>query len=187
LSIEKERATAESTTPVVDHAEKVKVGGLIPSFSLPAVNVAGKVSLWDYKQHKNLVLIFFREPACQPCMRLLQELAASYEKYRELNAEILVVITTDLEQLTQLKNVLKLPFPLLSDPDAAVLDSYAEEGTGARPEFAVLITDRWGALFSKTISREMKDLPAEGEIRDWLSFIEIQCSECFPPEPWPGD
>jgi peroxiredoxin len=118
---------------------------------------------------------------------LLRELAASYQEYRKLNAEILVVVTSDLEQLTELKNVLKLPFPLLSDFDAAVLDSYAEEGTGARPEFAVLITDRWGALFSKTISSEIKNLPAEAEIRDWLSFIEIQCSECFPPEPWPGD
>ena len=27
-------------------------------------------------------------------------------------------------------------------------------------------------------------LPGETEIRGWLSFIEIQCPECFPPE-WP--
>jgi len=171
----------------VAHAEKIKVGGLIPSFSLPAVNVAGKVNPWDYKQHKNLVLILFREPACQPCMCLLRELATSYEEYRQLNAEILVAISSDLEQLSKLQNELNLPFPLLSDFDGGVLDSYAEEGADTRPEFGVLITDRWGALFSKTISSEMKNLPAEGEIRDWLSFIEIQCSECFPPEPWPGD
>ena len=169
------------------HAEKIKVGGLIPSFSLPAVNVAGKVGPWDYKQHKNLVLIFFREPVCQPCMRLLRELAASYQEYRALNAEILVVITSDLEQLTQLKNVLKLPFPLLSDPKAVVLDSYEQGGVDARPEFGVFIADRWGALFSKTMGSEMNDLPTDAEIRGWLSFIEIQCPECFPPEPWPGD
>ena len=169
------------------HAEKIKVGGLIPSFSLPAVNLTRNISPWDYKQHKNLVLILFREPVCQPCLRLLRELATSYEDYRQLNAEILVAISSDLEQLSKLQNELNLPFPLLSDFAAVVLDSYAEEGTDARPEFGVLITDRWGALFSKTISSEMKDLPAEGEIRDWLSFIEIQCSECFPPEPWPGD
>jgi len=169
------------------HADETKVGDLIPSFSLPAVNVSRNVSPWDYKQHKNLVLILFRDAACQPCMRLLRELAESYEEYRQLNAEILVVLTSDLDQLSQLKDVLKLPFPLLSNPDASVLDSYAEVGRAARPEFAVLIADRWGELFSKTIGSEIKNLPAETEIRDWLSFIEIQCSECFPPEPWPGD
>jgi peroxiredoxin len=173
--------------PVAVHANETNVGDLIPSFSLPAVNVSGNVSPWDYKQHKNLVLILFRQSTCQPCLRLLRELAATYEEYRQLNAEILVIISGDLEQLSKLQNELKLPFPILSDLNAVVLDSYADEGTGARPEFGVLITDRWGALFSKTISSEMKNLPAEGEIRDWLSFIEIQCSECFPPEPWPGD
>ena len=44
-----------------------------------------------------------------------------------------------------------------------------------------------GALFSKTMGSEMTDLPTDAEIRGWLSFIEIQCPECFPPEPWPGD
>jgi peroxiredoxin len=177
----------ESTRAFLPQARKIKVGGLIPSFRLPAVNAAGKINPWDYRQHQNLVLFLFREPACQPCLRLLRELAADYEEYRQLNAEILVVISSDLEQLTQLQNDLNLPFPVLSDPEASVLESYAEEGKGTLPDFGVLITDRWGAIFSKTISSEIKDLPAEGEIRDWLSFIEIQCSECFPPEPWPGD
>ena len=31
---------------------------LIPSFSLSGVNVSGQVCPWDYKQHKNLVMIF---------------------------------------------------------------------------------------------------------------------------------
>jgi peroxiredoxin len=173
--------------PVAVHADETNVGNLIPSFSLPAVNVSGNVSAWDYKQHMNLVLILFRDPACQSCLRLLRELAARYEEYRQLNAAILIIISGDLKQLRKLQNDLKLPFPLLSDFDAVVLDSYAEEGAGERPEFGVVITDRWGALFSKTISSEIKVLPAKGEIRGWLSFIEIQCPECFPPEPWPGD
>ena len=173
--------------PVAVHADETNVGDLIPSFSLPAVNVSGNISPWDYKQHKNLVLILIRDPGCESCLRLLRELAARYEEYRQLNAEILVAICSDLEQLSKLQNELNLPFPLLSDFDGVVLDSYAAESADTRPEFGVLITDRWGALFSKTISSEMKNLPAEDEIRDWVSFIEIQCSECFPPEPWPGD
>jgi peroxiredoxin len=175
------------TMPVVVHADETNVGDLIPSFSLPAVNVSGNVSPWDYKQHKNLVLIFFRDSGCQPCLRLLQELAASYEDYRQLNAEILVLISSDLARLNELQHELKLPFPLLSDPKAAVLDRYEEGGVDARPEFGVFIADRWGALFSKTMGSEMNGLPTDAEIRGWLSFIEIQCPKCFPPEPWPGD
>ena len=173
--------------PVAVQADETNVGDLIPSFSLPAVNVSGNISPWDYKQHKNLVLILFRQSTCQPCLRLLRELAASYEDYRQLNAEILVIISSDLTQLNELQHELMLPFPLLSDPTAAVLDSYEGGGVNARPEFGVFIADRWGALFSKTMGSEMTDLPADAEIRGWLSFIEIQCPECFPPEPWPGD
>jgi peroxiredoxin len=173
--------------PDVAHVDETNVGDLIPSFSLPAVNVSGNVSPWDYKQHKNLVLIFFRDPARQPCLRLLRELAASYEDYRQLNAEILAIIGTDLAQLRELQNEQKLPFPLLSDPESAVFDSYEEGGVGTRSEFGVFIADRWGALFSKTTGSEMNDLPNDAEIRGWLSFIEIQCPECFPPEPWPRD
>lgn len=187
MSFEKEQATDESITPVVAHAEKIKVGGLIPSFSLPAVNVVGRVSTWDYKQHKNLVLILIRDPGCESCLRLLRELATNYEDYRQLNAEILVIISNDLAELNELQHELKLPFPLLSDPKAVVLDSYEQGGLDARPEFGVFIADRWGALFSKTMGSEMNDLPTDAEIRGWLSFIEIQCPECFPPEPWPGD
>ena len=173
--------------PVAVHADETNVGDLIPSFSLPAVNVSGNISPWDYKQHKNLVLILFRQSTCQPCLRLLRELAASYEDYRQLNAEILVIISSDLAELNELQHELKLPFPLLSDSKAVVLDSYEQGGVDARPEFGVFIADRWGALFSKTMGSEMTDLPADAEIRGWLSFIEIQCPECFPPEPWPGD
>ena len=50
--------------PVAVHADETNVGDLIPSFSLPAVNVSGNVSPWDYKQHKNLVLILFRQSTC---------------------------------------------------------------------------------------------------------------------------
>ena len=39
---------------------KLNTGQLIPNFRLSAVNRDGQVGPWDYKQHRNLVLIFFR-------------------------------------------------------------------------------------------------------------------------------
>ena len=171
----------------VAQEKEIKNGNLIPLFSLPAVNASGNISPWDYKQQKNLVLIFFRDPECDACLGFLRELASRYEEYRQLNAEILAIMNTDLRHLSRFQRELQLPFPLLSDRGAAVFDSYAEGRGVADPMFGVFIADRWGALFSKTVDSEMKDLPGETEIRDWLSFIEIQCPECFPPEPWPED
>jgi peroxiredoxin len=181
------RSQASEGEMEVVQRNELKTGNLIPLFSLPAVNGAGNISPWDYKQHKNLVLIFFRDPECNACLGLLRELASRYEEYRELNAEILAIVNIDLKHLGRLQRELKLPFPLLSDRDAKVFDSYADGSGVAQPIFGVFIADRWGALFSKTLSSEIGELPRNAEIRGWLSFIEIQCPECFPPEPWPGD
>ncbi len=139
------------------------------------------------KQHKNLVLIFFHDRECTPCLRLLRQLAQNYEEYRQLNAEILAIASSDVQGLSKLQHEVQLPFPLLSDPSGAVFASYDQWGEGPRPMFGVFIADRWGALFTKTVGSDPERLPGDSEIRGWLSFIEIQCPECFPPEPSPGD
>lgn len=156
-------------------------GDLIPSFSLSGVNVSGQVSPWDYKQHKNLVLIFL-DLACTVCHELLQQLDQNYNDYRELNAEVLVIASGDVKKLRQLQQDLSLPFPLLSDADGEVFSLYRGQSANRHSSFGVFITDRWGALFTKTVASDPEQLPTDSEIRDWLSFIEIQCPECYPPE-----
>src|ERR1044072_913367 len=168
---------------VAARAREINAGDMIPSFSLPGVNVHGNISPWDYKQSKNLVLFFFHDRECAQCLRLLRELAQSYEEYRQLNTEILAIASSDLQVLSKLQDEMQLPFPLLSDPGAAVFASYEEWSDVTRPVFGVFIADRWGALFMKTVGSDTERMPSGSEIRGWLSFIEIQCPECFPPEP----
>ena len=156
-------------------------GDLIPSFSLSGVNVSGQVSPWDYKQHKNLVLIFL-DPACTVCRELLQRLAQNYNDYRELNAEVLAIASADVNKLRELQQDLSVPFPLLSDPKGEVFLLYGGQPANTSSSFGVFITDRWGALYTKTVASDPQQLPTDSEIRDWLSFIEIQCPECYPPE-----
>lgn len=163
-------------------AREVNPGDLMPLFSLPGVNVSGDIGPWDYKQHKNLVLIFLHDRFCAPCLNLLRELAQNYEAQRDLNAEVLTVMSFDLHAVRELQNELHLPFPLLSDPDGAVFDLYQEASEGARTVFGVFIADRWGAFVWKTVASDTDRLPSDSEIRDWLSFIEIQFPECFPPK-----
>lgn len=164
---------------------KLSTGDLIPNFRLSAVNRNGQVGPWDYKQHRNLVLIFFRTVECLNCKQLLREISKHYGQYQEKEAEVLAISTDEIDRLHQVAEDLALPFPLLSDSDRAVTNLYLEQG-GERGAFeaAIFVADRWGATFSTRSIAEAQDLPAEAEIRDWLEFIELQCEECFPSE-WP--
>jgi peroxiredoxin len=165
---------------------KLSTGDLIPNFRLSAVNRNGQVGPWDYKQHRNLVLIFFRTVECLKCKQLLCEISEHYGGYQEKEAEVLAISTEEIDRLRQLARDLALPFPLLSDSDGRVTNLYLKhmEQGGDRETFetAIFVTDRWGAIFSTRSIEKTQDLPAEAEIRDWLEFIELQCEECFPSE-----
>jgi len=167
---------------------KLSTGDLIPNFRLSAVNRNGTIGPWDYKQHRNLVLIFFRTVDCLKCKQLLREISEHYGQYQEKEAEVLAISTDEIDRLRQLTQDLALPFPLLSDSDRTATNLYLkhmEQGEDRAPfEAAIFVADRWGAIFSATSIEKAQDLPAEAEIRDWLEFIELQCEECFPSE-WP--
>lgn len=168
-------------------AVMLKTGQLVPNFRLPAANRDGQVGPWDYKQHRNLVLIFFRSAECQKCKQLLREIAKHYGDYEQKEAEVLAISTDELDGLRQLAQDLALPFPLLSDSDGKVTDLYLkhpEQIVDKTFDVAIFIADRWGAVFSIKGIEIDHDLPVEAEVREWLEFIELQCEECFPSE-WP--
>lgn len=167
--------------------EKLRTGRLVPNFRLSAANRDGQVGPWDYKQHRNLVLIFFRSAECQKCKQLLREIAEHYGDYKEKEAEVLAISTEEIGRLRQLTEDLALPFPVLSDSDGKVTDLYVkdpEQIADKAFDVAIFIADRWGALFSTKRIEIDHDLPVEAEVREWLDFIELQCEECFPSE-WP--
>ncbi|HEY6120237.1 MAG TPA: redoxin domain-containing protein [Pyrinomonadaceae bacterium] len=164
---------------------KLTTGQLIPNFRLSAVNRDGQVGPWDYKQHRNLVLIFFRSAECLKCQQLFREIAEHYGDYQQKEAEVLAISTDELDRLRQLAEGLALPFPVLSDSDRKVTDLYLkppEEVSEKTFDFAIFVADRWGALFSTKRIEIDHDLPVEAEVRGWLEFIELQCEECFPSE-----
>ncbi len=170
------------------HTAKVSVGQIVPSFRLAAANRQGQLGPWDYKQRRNLVLIFFRSAECRKCRRLLREIAAHYDEYQRMEAEVLAISADEVGHLRRLARELALPFPVLVDSSGKASDLYlkqaAQSEETAAPEAAVFIADRWGAIFTRMIAGQGHDLPAEEEIRGWLEFIELQCEECFPSE-WP--
>lgn len=165
-------------------AQELKIGKMIPLFRLPAATRPQQLGPWDYKQNKNLVLFFFHSPQCEPCRQLLRDLAKGYSEYPQLNTEVLGICEAGIEELSQLQRELGLPFPLLSDEGGKVFGAYLGQMGGGLAQTAVFVADRYGVLYTRATATDADELPGEGEIRDWLSFIEIQCPECFPPE-WP--
>ena len=163
-------------------------GQLIPNFRLLAANRDGPVGPWDYKQHRNLVLLFFRTAESRKCKQLLREIAKHYDDYKEKEAEVLAISTDEIDRLRELSQDLALPFPVLSDSDGRVTDLYLNQteqfSEKLAVEAAIFVADRWGAIFNTNSVKNDQDLPAEAEIREWLEFIELQCEECFPSE-WP--
>jgi peroxiredoxin len=167
---------------------KLSPGQLIPNFRLWAANQPRQVGPWDYKQHRNLVLIFFRSLECFKCKELLREISEHYHEYQQMEAEVLAISCDEIDSLRQVAQELALPFPVLSDSKGEVTDLFVKPiehpGDTAAFETAIFVADRWGAIFSTRIIERDHDLQVEVEIRDWLEFIELQCEECFPSE-WP--
>lgn len=162
---------------------KLKTGDVLPLFSLAAVNGGAQTGPGQYKQHRNLVLIFFHSATCQQSRQLLSDITSHYGEYREKETQVLAISADDSKQLQRLARELALPFPLLTDINGKVTKKFLKYNA-APAGAAVFIADRWGAIFAKEVFENDNDLLAEAEIRKWLEFIEIQCEECFPPE-WP--
>ena len=115
------------------HKTQLSIGQLLPNFSLAGANRHGQLGPSDYKQHRNLVLIFFHSAECEKCKHLLRQIAERYEDYKEKEAEVLAVAPDDIDRLRQLARELALPFPVLSDSDARVTNLYMEQTEPAAP------------------------------------------------------
>jgi peroxiredoxin len=163
-------------------AAKLKPGQIIPAFNLKAANRREQIGPWNYKQRRNLAIFFFHSAECQKCGELLREMAANYSEYQRLETEALAIAPDEIDRLSRLARELALPFPVLADDEGKVRDRYLK--SDGQSEAAVVVVDRWGAIFACQVSGREHDLPAEAGIREWLEFIEHQCEECFPSE-WP--
>lgn len=92
-------------------SEKLKLGEVVPYLNLPS-NKNGNVSLWDLKQRKNLVIIFYHGTYCVHCIAKLKELAEVYTRAKELETEILAVSFNNIEKPKRHAKRIAMPFHL---------------------------------------------------------------------------
>jgi peroxiredoxin len=155
---------------------------MLPLFELQEAG-GKKISVWDYKGKRNLVL-FFVHSGCQKCRDMLGELAQAYREVLSQEAEVLAVLPASPGEAARLKQQLSLPFPLLADEKGEVFRRYGAADSNDKPSAAVVVADRFGEIYAFSLATAEHRLMPVKEIIDFFAFISIQCPECGAPE-WP--
>jgi peroxiredoxin len=154
----------------VDSVLKVKVGGRVPEFTLPAVS-GEKISLKRYQGKKNVVLSFVPAawtPVCSdqwPGYNIVKDIF-------DQNDAILLGITVDnIPTLFAWTNQMgKLWFPVLSDfwPHGAVAKKYGVLRSNGVAERALFIIDKKGTI--RYI--DVHDINKRPPLEDLVSALE---------------
>lgn len=95
---------------------KLALREVVPYLNLPS-HKNNNVNLWNFKQKKNLVLIFHHGISCIPCRNKLKKLAKVYNIMQSLETEVLGVSFNDASKAKKQAELDGIPFPLLSDLD----------------------------------------------------------------------
>lgn len=152
----------------------LKAQQLAPNFRLSTID--GKiVQLWDFRQRKNVVLVFAPDRAGELTHDILNSFKENLAEYRSANTVILFVIS-DFQQ-----SELHVPgtddFHILLDKEKQAARSYfGQENHEAG--YGVFIIDRYGELWTQWQTLQSSELPSQKEIIDSINLIEMQCPEC---------
>jgi putative copper resistance protein D len=136
----------------------------MPSVASPVFNYAASDgssgNLKDFRLQKNVLLVLFAWPQAKD--RFFQ-LAASYDRIRQLNTEILAVPIRALseQQLKQIKEI--APFPIVTEGWQEIKDTYwwyrrvrvvpDLSGKGMFPQHMEFLTDRFGYLRARWVAQ----------------------------------
>ena len=96
------------------------MGDIIPQFTLFSTN--GKIFRFPEDLKKNrVVLVIYRKNLCTPCKTQLLFFKDEYQHILAADAEVIAISYPPVEESKTMVNELKLPFPILSDPQGKVL------------------------------------------------------------------
>ena len=148
------------------------IGKPAPDFSLPSTT-GENISLKQYKGKKTVILYFYPKDETTGCTKEACDLRDHTEELERQNVVILGVSTDGMESHNHFREKHRLPFPLLSDEDAAVSkmfgvykmkNLYGKKYMGIkRTTFIIDRTGRIAQIYPK--------VKFEGHIQDLLEFV----------------
>jgi peroxiredoxin Q/BCP len=112
-------------------------GDVAPAFSLPATG--GKtVALADYKG-KTVVLAFYPKAFTGGCTKEMSAFRDRHPEFTGEGVQILGLSADDLETQGKFAESLKVPFPLVADPEGTAIKAYGvwNEGRAKRVTFVI--------------------------------------------------
>lgn len=148
----------------------LQIGHLVPDFRLETVT-GEVVSPADFKERKNLVILFFN-PRDSRDLEVLVELRQRYNEITDANAEVLAIASGPLNEFRMCSKYLNLPYNLLSDVRKEAVCSYCVQG------MMVFVADRYGELRLQKEIREDNVDAVLSDVESTLGLIEIECPEC---------
>ncbi len=148
------------------------IGKMAPDFTLPS-STGENISLKQFKGKKTVILYFYPKDDTSGCTKEaceFRDFSAEFEKH---NAVILGVSTDPMESHIKFRDKHHLPFPLLTDEDAAVSklfgvykmkNLYGKKYLGIeRTTFIIDKTGRIAQIYPK--------VKVEGHIQDLIEFV----------------
>jgi peroxiredoxin len=149
-----------------------------PDFTL--TNADGQPrSLEQLRAGKPLLLFFFRFADCPTSRRDLMRYAEVFPRFHMVGARMAAVSVEPPERHARLREELRLPFHLLSDPDFAVSRAYGiyesdetDEGPQPHGEPAIFVLDGDGNLAYAQVQTGPKGSASPAELMLMLLYME---------------
>ena len=148
------------------------IGKPAPDFTLPSTS-GESISLRQFKGKKTVILYFYPKDETSGCTREACDFRDHTAEFERHNSVVLGVSTDSLESHQHFREKQKLPFPLLSDVDAAVSkmygvykqrNLYGKKYMGIeRTTFVIDRTGRIAQIYPK--------VKVEGHIQNLLEFV----------------
>ena len=105
------------------------------------------------------------------CRSHVSQLAKLYEQFKDAGAEIVVILGDTLEKAKEYANTLKLPFPVLSDPNREVYLLYElEKYFKLIQRTASIVVDREGHV--QYLKRTTNPMVWLQESRELFGFVD---------------
>jgi peroxiredoxin Q/BCP len=148
------------------------IGRPAPDFSLPSTT-GENISLKQFKGKKTVVLYFYPKDETPGCTREACDFRDHTAEFEAAKVVVLGVSTDSLESHQHFKEKQKLPFPLLSDEDAAVsklFGVYKQKNLYGKKHLGI---ERTTFVIDKTgrVAQIWPKVKVDGHIQDVLEFV----------------
>jgi peroxiredoxin len=127
------------------------VGDNAPDFSI--VDVSGnEIRLGDFKEKKNVVLVFYADSTCRMAHGRLGELQKGISEIEKLNAEVIAISTRGNQDDVKISRMVqKITFTLIPKPNRKVVEDFGLKYDSNGAAHALIIIGKKGHIRFKSV------------------------------------